>query len=211
MRNHTKVLILAAGKGKRMKSTKPKVLHELAGKSMIMHIIDKCISSGLKDIYIVLGEQKHQILNAIKNTKVKVINQKKQLGTADAINSAKKHLGEFNGRLLILYGDMPLITEEIIKKIIHNTNNSFSLVGFISENPKGYGRIINKDAQIESKRIGSNNGTHEVIYESFSDLIRISHTAKNRDSFALGSIVCAQWIISQNGFFEMDDFLNDFL
>ena len=71
--------------------------------------------------------------------------------------------------------------------------------------------ILNKDAQIESKRIGSNNGTHEVIYESYSDLIKISHTAKNRDSFALGSIVCAQWIISQNGFFEMDDFLNDFL
>ena len=50
MKSHTKVLILAAGKGKRMKSTKPKVLHELAGKSMIMHVIDKCISSGLKDI-----------------------------------------------------------------------------------------------------------------------------------------------------------------
>ena len=148
MKNHTKVLILAAGKGKRMKSTKPKVLHELAGKSMIMHIIDKCISSGLKDIYIVLGEHKQQILNVIKNTKVKVISQKKQLGTADAINSAKKHLGEFNGRLLILYGDMPLIKEETIKKIINNTHNSFSLVGFYAENPKGYGRIIKKGNQI---------------------------------------------------------------
>ena len=148
MHNHTKVLILAAGKGKRMKSTKPKVLHELAGKSMIMHIIDKCISSGLKDLYIVLGEQKQQILNTINNTKVKVINQKKQLGTADAIKSAKKHLGEFNGRLLILYGDMPLIKEETLKKIINNTNNSFSLVGFVSDNPKGYGRIIKKETQI---------------------------------------------------------------
>ena len=148
MKNHTKVLILAAGKGKRMKSTKPKVLHELAGKSMIMHIIDKCISSGLKDIYIVLGEHKEQILKIIKNTKVKVIYQKKQLGTADAINSAKKHLGEFNGRLLILYGDMPLIKEETIKKIINNTNNSFSLVGFLAENPSGYGRIIKKGTQI---------------------------------------------------------------
>ena len=147
MNNHTKVLILAAGKGKRMKSTKPKVLHELAGKSMILHIIDKCISSGLKDIYIVLGEQKQQILNAIKDTKVKVINQKKQLGTADAINSAKKYLGEFNGRLLILYGDMPLIKKETIKKIVNNTNNSFSIVGFISKNPKGYGRIIKKKSQ----------------------------------------------------------------
>ena len=185
MNNHTKVLILAAGKGKRMKSTKPKVLHELAGKSMIMHIIDKCISSGLKDIYIVLGEQKQQILNIIKNTKVKVINQKKQLGTADAINSAKKHLGEFNGRLLILYGDMPLIKEETIKKIVNNTNNSFSLVGFISENPKGYGRIIKKDKQIAvieeknaSKEIKKVNlcysgilcGPNKEIYKSLSKI-----------------------------------------
>ena len=136
MNNHTKVLILAAGKGKRMKSTKPKVLHELAGKSMIMHIIDKCISTGLKDNNIELGEHKQQIKNDNNNTKVKVINQKKQLGTADAINSAKKHLGKFNGRLLILYGDMPLIKKETIKKIINNTNNSFSLVGFLSENLK---------------------------------------------------------------------------
>ena len=118
MKNHTKVLILAAGKGTRMKSAKPKVLHELAGKIMIKHIIDKCISSGLKDIYIVLGEKKNEILNVIKGNDVKVINQKKQLGTADAISSAKKYLSEFNGRLLILYGDMPLIRKQTINKII---------------------------------------------------------------------------------------------
>ena len=77
------------------------------------------------------------------------------------------------------------------------------------DSPSGTALKIKSD--IDSKRIGTNNGTHEVIYESFSDFIKISHTAKNRDSFALGSIVCAQWIINQNGFFEMDDFLNDFL
>ena len=61
MKNDTKVLILAAGKGTRMKSAKPKVLHELGGKSMIMHILDNCTSVGLKDIYIVLGDQKDQV------------------------------------------------------------------------------------------------------------------------------------------------------
>ena len=71
--------------------------------------------------------------------------------------------------------------------------------------------IIKKEISIESKRIGQNKGTHKIIYESFSDLITISHTAKNRDSFALGSILCAEWLIGKNGFFEMDDFLNDFL
>ena len=94
---------------------------------------------------------------------------------------------------------------------VHHTSKIDSPSGTALKIKKDIDSILNKDAQIESKRIGSNNGTHEVIYESFSDLIRISHTAKNRDSFALGSIVCAQWIISQNGFFEMDDFLNDFL
>ena len=94
---------------------------------------------------------------------------------------------------------------------VHHTSKIDSPSGTALKIKKDIDSILNKDAQIESKRIGSNNGTHEVIYESYSDLIKISHTAKNRDSFALGSIVCAQWIISQNGFFEMDDFLNDFL
>ena len=94
---------------------------------------------------------------------------------------------------------------------VHHTSKIDSPSGTALKIKKDIDSILNKDVQIESKRIGSNNGTHEVIYESFSDLIKISHTAKNRDSFALGSIVCAQWIISQNGFFEMDDFLNDFL
>ena len=94
---------------------------------------------------------------------------------------------------------------------VHHTSKIDSPSGTALKIKKDIDSILNKDVQIESKRIGSNNGTHEVIYESYSDLIKISHTAKNRDSFALGSIVCAQWIISQNGFFEMDDFLNDFL
>ena len=94
---------------------------------------------------------------------------------------------------------------------VHHTSKIDSPSGTALKIKKDIDSILDKDAQIESKRIGSNNGTHEVIYESFSDLIKISHTAKNRDSFALGSIVCAQWIINQNGFFEMDDFLNDFL
>lgn len=94
---------------------------------------------------------------------------------------------------------------------VHHTSKIDSPSGTALKIKKDIDSILNKDAQIASKRIGSNNGIHEVIYESFSDLIKISHTAKNRDSFALGSIVCAQWIISQNGFFEMDDFLNDFL
>ena len=61
MKNKFKVLILAAGKGKRMKSNKPKILNELSGKSMLMHIIDTCKSAGIKDIYVVLGDKKEEV------------------------------------------------------------------------------------------------------------------------------------------------------
>ena len=94
---------------------------------------------------------------------------------------------------------------------VHHTTKIDSPSGTALKIKKDIDSVLKKDTSIESKRIGSNNGTHEVIYESFSDFIKITHIAKNRDSFALGSVVCAEWIISQNGFFQMDDFLNDFL
>ena len=148
MKHNTKVLILAAGKGTRMKSNKPKVLHELAGQNMLTHILDTCLSASLKDIYIVLGEKKELIINEVNNFKVKFIYQENQLGTADAINSARKSIGEFRGKLLILYGDMPLIKKDSLKKIIRNTNNNISLVGFYAKNPAGYGRITNNKSSV---------------------------------------------------------------
>ncbi len=193
MKNNTKVLILAAGKGTRMKSKKPKVLHELAGKSMIKHILDTCRSAGFKDIYIVLGDQKNEITEAIKGLKVKVIHQKKQLGTAHAIISAKKYLGEFNGKILILYGDMPLIKKETIKKITSFTKDSFSIVGFVSKNPKGYGRIIKnkykysvieeKNANKEVKKVnlcysGILCGLNREIFESLSKIKKDKKTGE---------------------------------
>ena len=94
---------------------------------------------------------------------------------------------------------------------IHHTSKIDSPSGTAIKIKEDIESIIKKEISIESKRIGQNKGTHKIIYESFSDLITISHTAKNRDSFALGSILCAEWLIGKNGFFEMDDFLNDFL
>ena len=93
---------------------------------------------------------------------------------------------------------------------VHHTSKIDSPSGTALKIKSDIDSILNKNTQIESKRIGSNNGTHEIIYESFSDLIKISHTAKNRDSFAMGSILCADWLINKNGYYEMNDFLNDF-
>ena len=93
---------------------------------------------------------------------------------------------------------------------IHHTSKIDSPSGTAIKIKEDIDSILKKDTPIESKRIGLNKGTHEIIYESMSDTIKLSHTAKNRDSFAMGSILCAEWLINKNGYYEMDDFLNDF-
>jgi bifunctional UDP-N-acetylglucosamine pyrophosphorylase/glucosamine-1-phosphate N-acetyltransferase len=141
MNDNIKVLILAAGNGTRMKSNKPKVLHEISGKPMINHIIDTCFDAGIKDISIVLGNKQELIKKFIPQN-INIIYQKKQLGTANAIKSASKYLEKFKGKILILYGDMPLIRKETIKNIIRNTNSNASIISFVSSHPKGYGRVV---------------------------------------------------------------------
>ena len=149
MNDNIKVLILAAGNGTRMKSNKPKVLHEVSGKPMINHIIDTCFNADIKNVSIVLGNKQELIKQFIPD-KVNIIYQKKQLGTANAIKSASKYLENFNGKLLILYGDMPLIRKETIKSIVKNTKSNASIISFITDQPKGYGRvIINKDKSVK--------------------------------------------------------------
>ena len=149
MNNNIKVLILAAGNGTRMKSNKPKVLHEISGKPMINHIIDTCFDAGIKNVSIVLGNKQELIKQFIPDN-VNIVYQKQQLGTGDAIKSASKYLEKFNGKLLILYGDMPLIRKETIKNIIKNTKSNASIMSFITDQPKGYGRvIINKDKSVK--------------------------------------------------------------
>ena len=149
MNDNIKVLILAAGNGTRMKSNKPKVLHEISGKPMINYIIDTCFDAGIKNVSIVLGNKQELIKQFIPDN-VNIVYQKQQLGTGDAIKSASKYLEKFNGKLLILYGDMPLIRKETIKNIIKNTKSNASIMSFITDQPKGYGRvIINKDKSVK--------------------------------------------------------------
>ena len=206
MKYKTKVLILAAGKGTRMKSNKPKVLHELAGKNMLSYVLDACFLAGLKDIYIVLGDKKELIINELNNYKVKFIYQKKQLGTADAINSARKKLGDFNGKLLILYGDMPLIKKDSIKKIIKNTQKNISLVGFYAKNPTGYGRIINSNTAVSV--IEEKNANKEVknINLCYSGIL----CGSSKEIFKALSMIRKDKITQEYLFTNIFNYLSDF-
>ena len=164
-----KTVILAAGKGTRMKSDIPKVLHKIFDKELVAYVIDavKNISS---ENFVIVGHQAEKVENFVKKYSEKSVCllQEPQLGTGDAVNKAYKNLENHNGLVLILCGDTPLITEETLKSFIdfHKKENAqLSVMSAIFENPFGYGRIIRdendnlkmiveqKDATEEQKKV----------------------------------------------------------
>lgn len=142
----TGLIILAAGKGTRMKSEMPKVLHHVCGKAMIDYVVDsaKAVSS---KICIVLGHG-HKLVEQNFESDIDIAIQKKLLGTADAIKSASSSFKGFKGNILVLCGDVPLLETTSIRKLLTAHNRSKSSCTFLSaelENPCGYGRVIRKD------------------------------------------------------------------
>lgn len=142
-------IIMAAGKGTRMKSDKSKVLHEISGKPMLGHVIDACYKAGVKDIVLIAGanfkELKAYTLAAYPGKLIKIVIQKKQLGTAHAISTALKAKFKYEEAVLILSGDVPLIEPDTIRKTINEfaaeKPGGMILISKV-ENPFGYGRII---------------------------------------------------------------------
>lgn len=142
--NKLKVIILAAGEGKRMKSKLPKVLHKVQGKTMADHVIDAAECAGADDICVVIGHGAETVKEALKNRKVKFALQQKQMGTGHAVMQAGDFI-EDGEDIVVLYGDTPLITAQTINKILdfHRTeNNSISIISAMVDNPAGYGHII---------------------------------------------------------------------
>lgn len=144
-------LILAAGEGTRMKSTLPKVLHPLCGKPMILHVVENVRKSRVERIILVVGHKSEEIKTIVGN-KVEYAIQKKQLGTGHALQSALSNLKDFDGDLLILYGDTPLLKAETIKRLIQSHRRAKAISSLLTcffRDPTGYGRIIrNKDGEL---------------------------------------------------------------
>lgn len=150
MKNIT-TLILVAGKSSRFKSNKSKIFHELGGLPIIEHIYLTAKKISNNNIVFICNKDNIKVLK--KNFKgCDFALQKKQNGTADAVLSAK-HLIRKNSNILILFGDVPLVTLTTLKKLINNfiRNKSFgSIIVFNSKNPYGYGRVITKGKKVES-------------------------------------------------------------
>ncbi len=138
-------LILAAGKGTRMKSDLVKVLHPLMGMPMLWYPIETVKKIGSRNIVVVVGYQAGRVRNTFDGEDIIFVEQKEQLGTGHAVLCAEQRLGNFRGDVLILCGDVPLIKEETVRKLVavHQRKKSkVTVLTTILENPEGYGRII---------------------------------------------------------------------
>lgn len=136
------IIILAAGDGKRMRSDIPKGLHELAGKPLIQHVIEVAQQLNPDNIYVVYGRRGEQMMSQLQDLQVSWVHQPEPLGTGDAI---KKVLPQLNCKhqVLVLCGDVPLITAATLKKLIKATRKN--TVGWITafvDEPEGLGRIL---------------------------------------------------------------------
>jgi len=150
-------IILAAGKGTRMKSLKPKVLHSLCGLSLVERTIRAVHKAGVSSAVVVVGygrEAVEQELERVcpKNFKVKTAFQKEQNGTGHAAKIAVDSLSESYDKILILPGDMPLVSHEQIKEVIDQSSNKLTLVSTKLDDPFGYGRVV-KDSKGSVQKI----------------------------------------------------------
>ncbi|HJO21292.1 MAG TPA: sugar phosphate nucleotidyltransferase [Candidatus Marinimicrobia bacterium] len=197
MNNQLHIGILAAGKGSRMESELPKVLHQLNGKSLIDYVLDTASELNPDSITLVVGFQKDRVKNHIQNNNVNYVSQEEQLGTGHAALQLENQLENQSGHLLILYGDAPNIKSSTLSPIINEhieENRTATLITATLNDPTGYGRIIRnqdgdllkiveeKDCTPDEKKIKEwNPGIYIFkIPQLFSELKRIkSNNASN--------------------------------
>ena len=143
-----KAIILAAGKGTRMKSKYPKVIHKVCGKEMVNHVIDVSKKSGVKDIVAILGHGCDVVKEKLP-TDTMIAMQTEQLGTGHAVKMAKDYIKD-EDTIVVLCGDTPLIKEETLKRLFdYHLENGYHTTVLTTEvdNPTGYGRIIRDENQ----------------------------------------------------------------
>jgi bifunctional UDP-N-acetylglucosamine pyrophosphorylase / glucosamine-1-phosphate N-acetyltransferase len=146
------VVILAAGMGTRMKSAVPKVLHKVAGRSLLGHVLHAAKALNAKKVVVVHGPD-HE---ATKKESSKIIpdclfaEQTERKGTGHAVMIAEPALKGFDGTVLVLYGDVPLIQPETLRELLgkRDAKHAMSVLGFYAADPTGYGRLIGKDGVI---------------------------------------------------------------
>lgn len=144
--NDIAIIILAAGKGTRMKSDIAKVLHKVAGKSMLLHVVGVAFKIVQDNVHVVVGHQARQVKEEVnKYFKVGFAVQEHLLGTGDAVKAAIPELKSSVKEVLVLCGDVPLLQEDTLLSLVKGHKESHSKITVLAtdvDDPKGYGRIV---------------------------------------------------------------------
>lgn len=140
-------VILAAGQSTRMKSTRSKVLHDLSGRPVISYVIDAARNAAVSTdrIVVVRGPDQDDLKGYLREIGIGDVVQKKALGTANAVEAAKKALRDFKGLVLVLCGDIPLVRPEIISsflKDVHSKKAPLGVLTMVPDRPENYGRVV---------------------------------------------------------------------
>ncbi|MDR5866521.1 bifunctional UDP-N-acetylglucosamine diphosphorylase/glucosamine-1-phosphate N-acetyltransferase GlmU [Halomonas koreensis] len=139
------VVILAAGQGTRMRSALPKVLHRLAGKPMLRHVIDTAAGLEAERTHVVVGHGAERVREALADRPIRFALQAEQKGTGHAVAQTLEALGE--GKVLVLYGDVPLIRRETLRDLLARVDeHHLGLLTVTLDDPTGYGRILRDEA-----------------------------------------------------------------
>ncbi len=199
--NALMTLLLAAGKGTRMQSELPKVLHEIAGRSMVSHVMAAADEAGAGRQVVVLGHGAEQVSEIVTSTQssAETFIQTEQLGTAHAVLAAREALESFSGYIVILYGDTPLVLSSTIAKLTEALDQGadIAVLGFETDNPFGYGRLIvgadgqlsaireEKDANEEEKKITfCNSGMYALKSDHILSLLdRVQNNNANGEYY----------------------------
>jgi bifunctional UDP-N-acetylglucosamine pyrophosphorylase/glucosamine-1-phosphate N-acetyltransferase len=171
---NTHTIILAAGKGTRMNTNLPKVMQPLGGMSLIEHVISTAQEIS-KKITVVIGHQKNLLKEHLAEIDpiIDTVNQENQLGTAHAVKTAS-HLIQDDEKVLILYGDVPLISTKTIQSLL-DSKNKCTLLSMILSDPTGYGRIVSNEENLALKIIEQKDASEDErkIKEVFTGILLI--------------------------------------
>lgn len=150
-------VVLAAGDGMRMRSTRPKVLHKLAGRSMLAHVLDSLSQAGAEQIAVVAGPNHDEVAAEViaANPSAEIVVQKDRLGTAHAVLAAREVIKRGCDDILVVFADTPLIrpsTFAAMRRRLADGQNAIVALGFEAKEPAGYGRLILNDGRLEAIR-----------------------------------------------------------
>ena len=203
-----KSIILAAGKGTRMKSELPKVLHMIYSKTLLGYVVDAVNETGMFDEnYIIVGHQSERVEDFVKANydNTRTVLQSPQLGTGHAVSMVCPYLENYNGEVVILCGDTPLITSETIKKFVdahREMKSDITVMSAVFDNPKNYGRIVRtqagsvdsiveeKDASDEQKKIKEiNAGIYCLEWQKIKTVFSQLETNNAQGEYYLTDII----------------------